>query len=421
MSKQIKSEPKITKRPLTALAKKFFLVYEKPLAGGVLAFAFYAIIAIYYKLWGTTTPGNYYSYLADAFAHGQLYLRLQPSQTLDLVYYQDKLYLYWPPLPAVLTIPLVLLFGVNFSDIIFTIVVGSLNVTIVAQLLRKCNDRSLLNLTAIQRGLLVFVFGFGTALVPLAIMGTVWSISIIMGLMFVGLTYLSAVSLHGWKSFFMAGLSIAAALATRNTLILAGIWPAYYLLQLNWSLPWKKKFVYAFLGVMPILLILAVLGLYNYARFGSFTDIGYAYHNMHPFFRPDFEKYGAFSLHYIPRNLYYQWIAYPFFTKKSLEIVMGGSLLLLTPVFLGMFWAVKNRSLRSHVAVLALTIFMVYIPIVLLMGTGFIQLGPRYLLDFMVPLRILTGMGIKFWPTRVTGILVAISFLHYLGLVIWAW
>jgi hypothetical protein len=172
---------------------------------------------------------------------------------------------------------------------------------------------------------------------------------------------------------------------------------------------------------MPVLLTLAVLGLYNYARFGSFTDIGYAYHNMDPFFRSDYEQYGAFSLHYIPRNLYYQWIAYPFLTKNILEFVMGGSLLLLSPVFFGAFWAVKDRLMRNQAALLGITILVVYIPIVLLMGTGFIQLGPRYLLDFMVPLLILTGMGIKFWPTRYTGILVAISFIHYLALVVWAW
>jgi hypothetical protein len=70
---------------------------------------------------------------------------------------------------------------------------------------------------------------------------------------------------------------------------------------------------------------------------------------------------------------------------------------------------------------LAITIFIIYIPIVLLMGTGIIQLGPRYLLDFIVPLIILTGIGIKYWPTRYTGILVAISLLQYLGLIFWAY
>jgi len=388
---------------------------------GVMVFFFYVFIAQFAKAWGETTAYNYYSLLADAFLHGQLHLRLQPASTHDLVLFQDKTYLYWPPLPAVLSIPLVILFGVNFSDIVFTIVVSSINVAIVAQLLRKCVSRGLIDLTAVQRGILVFTFGFGTPQVTQATLGSVWATSVLMGLMFVGLTYLVVVSLEGWKAFFLAGLSIAAAMATRNTLILAGIWPAWYILQTHWSQPWKKKIGYLLLGGMPILLTLACLGLYNYARFGSITDIGFAYHNMLPYFRADYDQYGAFSLHYVPRNLFYQWIAYPFFAKNPIEFVMGGSLLLLSPVFFGMFWAVKNQHKRSHVWVLGLTVFIVYIPIALLMGTGFIQLGPRYLLDFMIPLLLLTGMGVKYWPTRVLGILAAISFLHYFSMAMMVW
>jgi hypothetical protein len=319
------------------------------------------------------------------------------------------------------SVPLISLFGINFSDIIFTIAIGSINVAIVALLLRKCNTVKLLDLSNVQRGMLVFTFAFGTAQMPQTIQGGVWTISQLMGLMFVGLTYLSVVSQNGWKAFLLAGLSISAALATRYTLILTGIWPAYYLLQQYWSHHWKKKIRYILLGSIPVLLTLVGLGLYNNARFGSLINIGYANHNMASFFRSDYEQYGAFSLHYVPRNLYYQWIAYPFFAKNAIEVAMGGSLLLLTPVFFGAFWAVKNRPIHNHVAILSLTIFIVYLPIVLLMGTGFIQLGPRYLLDFMIPLLILTGMGIKFWPNRITGILVAISFLHYLSLVILAW
>jgi hypothetical protein len=159
----------IPNKPLTLITKNFFALYENPIASFIISFIIFFGIALIIKVWSLTTPGNYYSYLADAFIHGQLNLRLQPSELLDLSFYQGKIYLYWPPLPAVLSIPIVLIFGVNFSDVVFTIVIGSLNTAIIARLLRNCNYRGILNLTNVQRGLLVFAFGFGSAQLPLVL------------------------------------------------------------------------------------------------------------------------------------------------------------------------------------------------------------------------------------------------------------
>jgi hypothetical protein len=47
------------------------------------------------------------------------------------------------------------------------------------------------------------------------------------------------------------------------------------------------------------------------------------------------------------------------------------------------------------------------------MGTGWVQFGPRYTLDFMVPLLMLTALGIKSWPRCVIGLVVLISIVHY--------
>jgi hypothetical protein len=32
--------------------------------------------------------------------------------------------------------------------------------------------------------------------------------------------------------------------------------------------------------------------------------MGLAWHTMNPLFRDDFTRYGAFNLHYLPKNLY---------------------------------------------------------------------------------------------------------------------
>ena len=63
---------------------------------------------------------------------------------------------------------------------------------------------------------------------------------------------------------------------------------------------------------------------------------------------------------------------------------------------------------------LAISITLVMIPIMLLMGTGWVQFGPRYTLDFTVPLLLLTAAGIRRWPPIRLLVLMIISFLHYL-------
>jgi hypothetical protein len=401
------------KRPLTWLAKKLFSVCENPFQAGLFAFCFYALFSAYGGHFLGTTEYNYYNYLADALMHGQLHLRLEPNSTHDLIFYEGRYYLYWPPLPAFLVMPFVAIFGVSFSDVFFAILVGAVNVGLVAQLLRKLNERGLTNLDPYKRGLLVFVFGFGSVHLTQPPIGTVWAVSQLTGLAFVILAYLAVLSLRGWRVFVLAGLSIGLALASRNSLLFAGLWPAYFLLSQYRSYPWKKFVLYILLGGLPVIAIGTLFGLYNLARFNSFTDIGFAYHQMGVYFRDEYNQYGAFNLYYLPRNFYYQWIAYPYFARDTLERVMGGSLFLLTPIFFAVFTAFKKREFRWHSAMLVLAILVSYIPIGLLMGTGLIQFGPRYLLDLTTPVIILTAMGLEKWPLRVTTILAAISFIHY--------
>jgi hypothetical protein len=54
------------------------------------------------------------------------------------------------------------------------------------------------------------------------------------------------------------------------------------------------------------------------------------------------------------------------------------------------------------------------IPILLLMGTGWKQFGPRYTLDFTIPLLLLTASGVKRASKPLFAGLIAISVLQYI-------
>jgi hypothetical protein len=253
-------------------------------------------------------------------------------------------------------------------------------------------------------------------MVPL---GRVWFTSSVVSVFCVLLAYIATVKYEGFWAFFLTGIAISAAFLTRMHLFLVGIWPAWYLLHKYWKLPPKKFISFIVAGLLPLVITGAFVFYYNYARFGNIFDLGYAYHNMSELFRADYVKYGGFNVHYIPINIYYQYIAYPFLAKDTLNFFMGGSLFLLSPVFFAIFWAFKDKNKRISNFVLLVTIFLTNVPILLLMGTGWIQFGPRYTLDFIVPLLILTALGLKYWDNRIIFLLTLLSIFQYIfGLIL---
>ena len=81
------------------------------------------------------------------FLHGQFNLRVIPPSTHDLIFFQGNYFLYWPPFPAIVLMPLVAVFGVNFSDILFNILVAGLNTYLVAVVLRRAGELEIVNLS----------------------------------------------------------------------------------------------------------------------------------------------------------------------------------------------------------------------------------------------------------------------------------
>src|SRR5215208_6490349 len=85
------------------LLRSTLLLWENPWSAALITI----IIFLEFDILAGAMPWRnsgfaYFNYLADAFNHGQLYLRLTPPNTLDLSFFQNNYYLYWGPLPAVI-------------------------------------------------------------------------------------------------------------------------------------------------------------------------------------------------------------------------------------------------------------------------------------------------------------------------------
>jgi hypothetical protein len=393
-----------------SVVTRFLLLFENPLFGSIFAFVIYLVLSTMRGSPFRVTKTAYFNYLADSLIHGQLYLRLLPATQHDLSFFNGHYYLYWPPMPAIVLMPFVAVFGVNFSDVFFTILVASVNVGIVALLLRATNDKKLIESDELSRALLVLFFAFGTVQITLALLGRVWFTAQQIGFLFVGLAYLTAIQGKGKSAFFATGLLIACAMLTRNHLLFTGIWPVWHLLKKNWNIKPRPYTSFAFF-LLPVLILGLLFLWYNFARFGSPFELGIRYHKMNPLFVEDYQKYGAFNLHYLPTNFFYQYIRYPFpFTE---ETVMGGSLFLLSPVFFFIFPAIVYRYRSMDMWMLLVSILATSVPILLLMGTGWVQFGPRYTFDFTVPLLLLTALGVRFASKRMLVVLALIAIVQY--------
>ncbi len=379
-------------------------LWASPWGSAIVAGFIYVALSL--TIWVGTygpSPYNYYNYLADAFLHGSFALRLPPPSTHDLVLFGGQYYLYWPPFPAIVLMPFVALFGVQFNDVLYTALIAALNVGLVAALLNAACGRGFLHLSTPQRAILVAFFALGTVHLSLAPRATVWYTGQLIGFGCTILAYWAAFALKGGRAWFLTGLALSCAMLTRVPLVFTGIFPVVYLLYQEKPWNWKQVIRYVALGALPIVVGGLLYLAYNQARFGSPFDIGYAYHNMHEYFRADYEKYGAFNFHYLPINFYYQYIFYPL--PKRWESMMGGSLFLLSPLFFAAFAAFWKPRLRWANWALFGSIMITNIPILLLMGTGFAQFGPRYTLDFTVPLLLLTALGMERWKTWLSFIL----------------
>lgn len=390
-------------------------LFNSPLFTFIFCFVIYSLFSIYRH--GSIFNPSYYpyfNYLADSFLHGQLNFRIiPPTSTHDLVFFDNKIFAYWPPFPAILFMPFIAIFGLGFPDILFTLIIGSLSVSLIVILLTELNKKSIISLDNYKQGLLVIFFALGTPYITMVPLGRVWFTSLVLGVLLVLLTYLASIKLEGLLGFLVAGITISAAMATRMHLFLAGIWPAWYLISKNWQKPRKQLLGYIVVGLMPLIITNFLMFYYNFTRFGSIFDVGLDYHQMAAIFIDDYSKYGAFNLYYLPKNFYYQFIAYPLFASDAMTFFMGGSLFLLSPVYFAVFWTIKIKENRLSSLFLVLSIFLTNIPILLLMGTGWVQFGPRYSLDYSIPLLILTAIGVKNWSNRNLTILVLISIIHY--------
>ena len=381
------------------------------LSGLVLAFLAVLALAILREVPGT----NSYAVLAEGWLNGRF--DTDHCFDTDCALFNGLTYIIFPPLPGVIALPFVALFG---SDFRFFVVLSALTWAGSGWLWWQIFRREAAGRD--QATLLVLLTLFATPLAFVVLRGDgVWFFAQSWGFLF------SSAALYGAlvrRNALLAGLFIGMAFLCRQMTIL--YLPLLYVLLLEANTAWysidraaiKRALSLAAVPVIAILIYFA----YNYVRFGSPLETGYSY--IFPvewdvtdsggfFLRLRVRELGIFSPDYFLFNAIYMFVAGPhvdfagrYMTEMAGFDANGASLFLVTPIILLAFLGKWDRAFWFGLGTCGLVMGLT----LLYHSNGFSQYSAqRYALDWLPILLIFLGRALKAEWTPPFALLLAYS------------
>ncbi len=345
---------------------------------GVQVFLFFLICSAVYSLvaWDRNfaqSRWHQHVLFADAYIQGELGVDVKK---FELQRVGDKFYNPQGPMPAILMMPLALVFGARTSDYSFAVFLSAAAAALFMLALFSLKEPYIRSDSEVWA--YSVLFAFGTIQFAYAVNGTFWFLSQLTAVFFVVLFLLM------WFRFgkrpwgpFLVGLAIGASLLARyHAIILSGAFGIYVLFEKG--IPLKRKALRLALFGAGVAVFAGAALLHNYLRFGGAVETGYAAFNKGSYF--EFDKIGP--------HLSCVFFAMPILLDKFPYIAFSGdglSMLLLTPLYFYLLRIRYSTLLQRSVGITCLLFFA------FIMGyhtNGSVQFGYRYFLEFN-PLLIL--------------------------------
>lgn len=319
-----------------------------------------------------STSYNNFVLLAEALLHGHAWIDW-PGSYIDALGYAGRHYVIEAPMPAVLLLPFVAIFGTSTNQTLLCVALAAIAVGAAWELGER------FGLSPGKNAWICVFFLAGTDLLWCAMLGDVWFAAHVAAACF---TMLALAELAGKRRAWLVALLAAAAFESRFSLIV--VVPAYAYLcardsEKRWAVEpgWRSTLASFAAVLIPVGVLWA---LYNQARWGTWNDIGYAtwYHQD----QAGFPTGSPFRLEYLPYQLtsfFVQaptWLgAFPFLRPEF----SGVALTWTSPALLLAFFA---RTPPRWVAVLWIAAALAAFPNFVYYVNGFAQFGMRHALDF---------------------------------------
>ncbi|MAD60333.1 MAG: hypothetical protein CMH49_02305 [Myxococcales bacterium] len=316
-------------------------------------------------------------------------------------------YVSFPPLPALLMLPFVAIFGLAASDVWFTLIFAALNVVIAYSSFKlildnlSSNDRSLggesnaspLNQpkqsSKVNALWLATSLCFGSAHLWCAVRGEVWFTALIIGVTCQLLFFRWAWHL---RRPLLAGLAYAAAFSTRASLVILALFAYAQIFSIEAHINIKERIRKLVIFSIPPLCIGLCLLTYNYIRFEAWTEFGHSYLAGGQIGR--IHEYGLFHWVFFKKNVIAAFallpllsITPPFFTYSW----HGMSMFFSTPqvVFLAQRKARSPNSLKLLKNALVACTVLIFLLLLFYQNTGWVQYSWRFGLDILPALTLI--------------------------------
>jgi hypothetical protein len=376
------------------------------------------------------TPYNHFALLAEGWLDGRLDMGGPPPEYArgnDFASYDGKWFVAFPPFPAVILLPLVMVAGAAehaLDGLAFLWLAGTVPCLVFLLLQRLC-VLGLSQRSPLQNAALGLLSCFGTVFFFTAEQGTVWFAAHVVGVCLAALYALFAL---GATHPVWAGVALGLASLTRAPLLFAV--PLFALEALRVSLrsspdastggliarclgrvDWRALLGRVLLFALPVAVCLAFTLWYNWARFDHPLENGYRFLTVA--WKARMEKWGLFDYHYLSRNLGVVFSMLPWSGNEQVPFRInthGLALWFTTPLYLWTLWprlagptavngeaaqAASWRDVRWVHTALWLTVGCVAIPTLFYQNTGWSQFGYRFSNDYMVFLFALLAVGAR--------------------------
>ena len=345
-----------------------------------------------------------YSLQAMSWLSGRLDMG-KNYEWLELAVYNGKYYLSFPPLPSVVMLPFVLLFGEKTPSNLVSALYGIFTAMIAYKILKKAG---------MKRGGAVFfaiAYVWGSNMLWLSTSGGVWFLA--QGL---NMLLLTACVYFAQQKMRVAAYAMAAlAVGCRPFSVCMFLPLMAYFYMADKDRPRADRIR----GQIRSLIIPAFIALcymlYNYVRFGNVLEFG---HNYLPEFTES-EK-GQFSLSYILPNLY-NLLLRPVTLRADLTLEYplfdGFMFYIANPMFLIWFAAVVKDVLQKKLDAVRLCIVIAVLAELLLLCAhktlGGWQFGARYTVD-MLPMALMYLLLKKDEPGGISAFIMAAGMMFNL-------
>ncbi len=399
------------------------------------AVAVYLVAVVVYALFmgdrlRAHSENNHFSYLADAYLHGQLSVRCDPGLVAagetcppggggnDWAHYNEKWFVAFPSFPAVVYMPAVALFGRNFPNARLDALLAGLAPALLYLFLEKLSRKGHSARSWRENLALTALFAFGTVYFYTAVQASVWFVAHVVGCALGAGFLLAAVDAERPA---LAGALAGLMFHTRTSMLFGAVFFGLEALRVHrridapeadgeadvvtrlvtWlrgvDLPAAARAIARFSA--PLLGFVVVYMLLNKARFDDYSDPGYRHLQIR--WAARISRWGLFNYHYLSRNLGVVLALLPWMTRVAPYVQIsrhGLALWFTSPHYLELLRPVRRSPLAWSFGVTAAIIAGIDL---LYQNSGWVQFGYRFSNDyalFLVGLIALTGRRVgKVW------------------------